>query len=84
MPDAENLDGVGIRTDEEEALVAYTQPELVSSPESFHVTRARLRKTKERGEDLHRYGLAQVADVIFGRIGPDNLLHFGPLHFGSR
>ena|SRR6266849_5953005 len=79
MTDAANLDGVGIWANEEEAVVSYTQPKFVSSSESFHVTHARLRKAKECGEDIHRDGLAQAADITFGRIGPDN-----PLHFGSR
>jgi hypothetical protein len=79
MPNAANLDGVSIWADEEEAVVAYTQPKFVSALHSFHVTHARFRKAKERGEDLHRYGLAQAADITLGRIGPDN-----PLHFGSR
>ena len=79
MTDAANLDGVGIWTDEEEAVVAYAQPKFVCSLDSFHVTHARLRETKKRGEDVHRDLLTQLADVIFGWIGSDN-----PLHFGSR
>jgi len=71
MPHAANLDGVGIWANEEEAVVAYTQPKFVSALHSFHVTQSRLCKTEERREDMHRYG--------FGRIGPNN-----PLHFGSR
>ena len=40
MTDAANLDGVGIWADEEEAVIAYTQPKFVSSSESFHVAHA--------------------------------------------
>jgi hypothetical protein len=47
MADAAKLDGVGIRADKEEAVVANTQPKFVSS-ESLHVAHARLRKAKER------------------------------------
>jgi hypothetical protein len=36
MTNAANLDGVGIWTDEEEAIVANAQPKLFSSLESFH------------------------------------------------
>jgi len=45
MPDAANLDGVGIWADKEEAVVAYAQPKFVSSSKSFHVTHARLCET---------------------------------------
>ena len=79
MPHAANLDGVGIRADEEEAVVPYTQPKFVSSLDGLHIAHARLCKTEERGEDLHRYGPTQTANVTFGWISPDN-----PLHFGSR
>ncbi len=79
MRHAANLDGVGIWADEEEAVVAYTQAKFVSALHSFHVIQSRLCKTEERGEDMHRDGLAQVADITLGGIGPDN-----PLHFGSR
>ncbi len=40
MPHAANLNGVGFRTDEKEAVVAYAQPKFVSSLQGFHVTRA--------------------------------------------
>jgi hypothetical protein len=33
----------------------------------------------QRGEDVHRDGLAQAADIGPGWTGPNN-----PLHFGSR
>jgi len=79
MTDAANFDGVGVWADKEEAVVAYSQTKFVSALHGFHVTHARLCKTEERGEDMHRYGLAQVADITLGWIGPDN-----PLHFGSR
>jgi hypothetical protein len=79
MSHAPNLDGVGIWADEEEAVVAYTQAKLVSSLDSFHVAHARLCKTEERREDLHRDRPAQAANITFGWVSPDN-----PLHFGSR
>jgi len=79
MTNAANFDGVSIWTDEKEAVGTNPQPKFVSSPESFHITHARLRKAKKRGEDMHRDGLAQAADITLGGIGPDN-----PLHFGSR
>jgi hypothetical protein len=79
MPYAANLDGVGVWADEEEAVVAYAQTKFVSALHSFHVTQARLCKTVKSGEDMHRHMLAQAADITFGRIGPNN-----PLHFGSR
>jgi hypothetical protein len=79
MTDAANLDSVGIWANEEEAVVTNAQPKLVCSLDSFHVTHARSRKTKERGEDIHRDWLAQAADITLGWIGPNN-----PLHFGSR
>jgi hypothetical protein len=79
MTDATNLEGVGIWADEEEAVVADAQPKFVSALHGFHVTHARLRKAKQRREDMYRDGLAQSPDITFGRIGPDN-----PLHFGSR
>jgi hypothetical protein len=44
MPDASNLDGVGIRANEEETLVAYAQPKFVSSLKSLHITHARFCK----------------------------------------
>lgn len=47
MPYAANFNGVGIWADEEEAVVAYTQPKFVSALHSFHVTHARLCKTEE-------------------------------------
>jgi hypothetical protein len=79
MPHAANLDAVSIWTNEEEAVVAYPQAKLVFSLKSLHVADTRLCKTMEYGEDMHRGRLAQVADITFGGIGPNN-----PLHFGSR
>ena len=79
MTDPANLDGIGIWADEEEPVVTNAQPEFVCTPQSFHVTHARLCKAEQRGEDMHRDGLAQAADITLARIGPNN-----PLHFGSR
>jgi len=77
MKDAANLDGVGIGTDEEEPVVTNAQPKLFSSLESFHVARARFGKAMQRGENVHRDGLAEPADIGLGWIGPNDPLHFG-------
>jgi len=45
VTDPANLDSVGIWANEEEAVVAYTQPKFVSSSESLHVSDARLCET---------------------------------------
>lgn len=79
MTDAANFDGVSIRADKQEAVVADAQPYFFPALERFHITHARFCKAKKRGEDLHRDGLTQAADVALGRIGPNN-----PSHFRSR
>jgi hypothetical protein len=55
------------------------KPQLLSALKRFHITHARFYKPKKRGEDLHRNGLTQAADIALGGIGPNN-----PPHFGSR
>jgi hypothetical protein len=79
MPYPANLDGVGIWANEEDTIVTNTQAQFFSSLKSFHVTYASLRKAKKHAEDVHRDRLAQLADIAFSWIGPNN-----PLHFGSR
>jgi hypothetical protein len=79
MADASNFDGVGIGADKQEAVVANAQPKFFPALKCLDVTHARLCKAKKRGEDLHRDGLTQAADITFGGISPDN-----PSHFGSR
>ena len=44
MPDAANLNRVGIWADEEEAVVTNPQPKLFPSLEGFHVAHARFRE----------------------------------------
>jgi len=79
MPHTANFDCVAIGADKEETIVADAQPKLFSSLQSFHVAHARFREAVQRGEDVHRDGLAQAADIGPGWTGPNN-----PLHFGSR
>lgn len=44
MSDSTNLDGVGIRTDEEKPVVTNTQPKFFSTLQSFHVAHSRFRE----------------------------------------
>ena len=83
MPNPPNLDSVGIRADEEEAVVTNAQPKLFSSLESFHIADARFRKAMERRKNMHSDGFAQAADIGPGWTGPNDPLHFDPRGPGS-
>ena len=77
VPHSPYLDGVGIRANEEYAIVADTHPQFVSPLHSFHVTCAGLSKSVEWRENVHRDRFADAADIVLGKVGPDNPLHFG-------
>ena len=77
MMDTANFDGIALGTDEKQPIVSDAEPEFFSSLESFHVTRARFRKTMQCGENLHRGGLAEAADIGLRASGPNDPLHFG-------
>jgi hypothetical protein len=48
MMDASDFDGIGVRANEEEAIVADAQPKLFSPLKRFHVARAGFRKAMQR------------------------------------
>jgi hypothetical protein len=77
VADAANFDRIGDGIGEEEPVVADAQPHLFSPLESLHVSRARFRKTVQRGENVHRGGLTQAADIGLGEIGTDDLFDIG-------
>jgi len=77
MTDAANLDSVAVCVDEEQAIISDAKPKLVSALESLHVAGARFGEAMQCGENLHRDGLTQAADVASRGIGPRNPFHFG-------
>ncbi len=80
MMDAANLDGIGVGTDEEEAVVANAQTKLISALKRLHVARARFRKAMQSRKNVlkdflkisqfiiitHNKRTIELADVMYG------------------
>jgi hypothetical protein len=53
MPHSPDFDGIGIRADEEYAVVADTQPQFISPVQGFDISNTGLSESVESREDMH-------------------------------